>query len=121
MSDAVALALIAMVQSWGLAAINNGPAIFMAIGSVIVTVGGWWISRSVKKQGEAITQQVHSVQAAAITTAEQAALMAKGAEQRGVEIGIEAERLRASDFQRMKATFSPESTDVFMARTDDKP
>lgn len=120
MSDTVAIALIGMFEKWGLAIIEHGPGIVMAIGSVIVTVGGWWISRKVSNQGRQIVQSVESVKAAAVTTADQAQLMAKGAERRGVEIGIQTERNRASDLQALRDNYRPESTDVFMARTEDE-
>jgi len=121
MSDAVALALIAMFQSWGDALASNLHLTLPAAGTALIAWMTWRNNQKSEGRSRTLREEVESVKASAITTAAQAALMAKGAEQRGVEIGIEAERLRASDFQRMKATFSPESTDVFMARTDDKP
>jgi len=119
MSDTVILALIAMLQSWGNSFWDNIAVIIPAIAAAIML---WRQNerneRKSAERADALNCKIESVEAAAVTTAEQAALMAKGAERQGVEIGIKTERLRASDFQRMKPTFTPENTDVFIVRTD---
>ncbi len=119
MSEAVQLALIGMIQSWGNAFWQNIAVIIPAVvGAVILWVQNRRNDKRSEERANGISHQLGKVGEAAVTTAEQAALMAKGAEQRGVELGIEAERLRASDLQSLRTRFQPESTDVFMARTD---
>jgi len=135
MSDTVALALIAMIQSWGDALASNLHLTLPAAGTALIAFMNWRYNKKAEERAEAlnlasdarakvIAAKVAEVEAAAITSTRAAELMAKGAERRGVEIGIEAgveqERKRASDFSTLQSNFAPESTDVFMARTDPK-
>ena len=135
MSDTVALALIAMIQSWGDALASNLHLTLPAAGTALIAFMNWRYNKKAEERAEAlnlasdarakvIAAKVAEVEAAAITSTRAAELMAKGAERRGVEIGIEAgveqERKRASDFSTLQSNFSPESTDVFMVRTDPK-
>ena len=117
MSDAIALALIGMFREWGLAIIDKGPSILMAIGSVIVTIGGWWISRKVTAQHKDISNQVCNVREVAVRSKEEADLQAKGAERNAwaeATVKIRAESMPAA----LRPDFKPESTDVFMGSPD---
>ena len=123
MSDAVALALIAMFQSWGDAFASNLHLTLPAAGTALIAWMTWRNNQKSEARAEILKTKVAEVEAAAITTAAQAELMVKGAERRGVEIGMKTERLRTSDLQALRDDYKPESTDVFMSRTDphDKP
>jgi len=135
MSDTVALALIAMFQSWGDALASNLHLTLPAAGTALIAYMNWRYNKKAEERAEILNRnsearakflsdKVAEVETSAVTSARQAELMAKGAERRGVEIGIEAgveqERKRASDFSTLQSNFSPESTDVFMVRTDPK-
>jgi hypothetical protein len=124
MSEAVQLAFIAMLQSWGDNFIKILPTLTTAAGTAIVLVGGWWIGRTVKKHGEVVVQRLDRVETAATTSAKDAALMVVGAERNGFKNGIqEGVKQATSEFNSLPQAlsprpFKPESTDVFMRRTD---
>lgn len=120
MSETVQLAIVSMVQSWGIAFIEQGPVWLAGLTSFIVGVGGWWISRKVTAQHKNIVQQVCEVKDVAVRSKEEAELQIKGAERKNVELGIQTERLRASENAALTASYKPESTDVFMARLEPK-
>lgn len=118
MSEAVALALIAMFHSWGDLMWQNLAAIIPAIGSALVAYMTWRNNVKSERRAQALRDEVDKVRKVASISSEQAELMAKGAERRGVEIGMQTERLRTSDLQALRAGFRPESTDAYMDRTD---
>lgn len=101
---------------------NNLPAIIAAVAAAAVL---WVQNRRLDRKSEdrvrQLGQQVADVKSAAVTTSEQAALMAKGAERAGVEtgidIGVEKERRRASEPAPL-ASFRADDTVEFMAGTD---
>lgn len=119
MSEAVQLAFITMLQSWGDNFIKILPTLTTAAGTAIVLVGGWWIGRTVKKQGEVVVKRLGQVEAVAVTSAKDADERAAGAERNGVkmgiDIGVEKERKRASDFGTLRSDFKPMDTNTFMA------
>jgi hypothetical protein len=97
---------------------SNLAAIITAIGGVAFLA--WQNSRNNQKserRSREVQSRIESVKDVAITTADQAEKLAKGAERMAVEQYIETERNRASDLQALRADFKPESTDVFMERT----
>ncbi len=114
MSDAVVLALIAMFQSWGDKFIANLAIIVPAVGTAIIGYMTWRNNVKSVERAERLKAQIALVEAQACRTKEETALVAKGAERKGVEIGIQTERKRASDFGTLRQEFKPESTDVFM-------
>lgn len=116
MSDAVWLALIAMVQSWGDKLITNLSVIVPAVGTALIAWMTWRNNQRSVERAERVKERIAEAAEAAKRTQEEAALMAKGAERRGFEGGIATERNRASDLGALKASFNPESTDVFMKK-----
>lgn len=118
MSDAIVLALIAMIQSWGDKFIANLAVIAPAIGTAIIGWMTWRNNQKSVERAEAVKARIAEMEAIAARTKDEAALMAKGAERKGFEGGIQTERNRASDLGRLQADFKADSTDVFMARKD---
>lgn len=126
MSDAVALALIGMFRSWGEMFVQNLAVIVPAVGTAIIGYMTWRNNQRSERRAQEMQCKVDEVKQVARISDEHATLIAKGAERKGVEIGVDigikTERLRTSDLQALKASYKPESTDVFMSRTDpDKP
>lgn len=118
MSDTVALALIGMFRSWGEMFVQHLAVIVPAVGSAVVGYMTWRNNQRSERRTRSLLEEVESVKQVAKLSDEQAALIAKGAERAGFEGGIRTERMRASDIGKLQASFQPESTDVFMRRTD---
>lgn len=118
MSDPIILALIDMVKSWGNALFANMAMIVPAIGTAVIGWMTWRNNQKSSERAEILKNQIALIEAQAKRTKEEAALMAKGAERLGFEGGIKTERNRASDLGRLQASYNPEKTDAFMARTD---
>ena len=116
MSEAVQLAIVAAVQSWGNSLFENLSGIVPAVGTALIAVMTWRYNQKSEERAAAIRSKVESVRTDAILSSQQAEDIAAGRERRGYANGIKIEQQRASDQAELRSTFEPLKTDVFMAR-----
>ena len=118
MSDEVILALIAMVQSWGNSLFANLAAVTTAAAAGIIAFLTWRNNAKAAERAEEIKVEMVAVKNAAVLSNQQAEDIATGRERKGYVNGIKTGQERASDLGALAARFSPDRTDVFMAKPD---
>jgi len=114
-SEAVQLAIIAAVQSWGNSLFENLSAIVPAVGTALIAFMTWRYNRKSEERANTIKAEVVAVKSAAVLSSEQAEDIATGRERKGYVSGIEKERNRSSRPAPLTSDFQPQQTDAWIA------
>ena len=115
MSEAVQLAIIAAVQSWGNSLFENLSGIVPAVGTALIAFMTWRYNRKSEERANTIKAEVVAVKSAAVLSSEQAEDIATGRERKGYVNGIEKERSRASRPAPLTSDFQPQQTDAWVS------
>jgi len=114
-SEAVQLAIIAAVQSWGNSLFNNLAGVVAATGTAIIAFMTWRNNVKAAARAEEIKAEMQEVKNAAVLSNQQAEDIATGRERRGYVNGIEKERSRASRPAPLASDFQPQQTDAWIS------